>query len=127
MLPLLPIFLALGIGTYDICKIVQRASSKKGDESGDPAINEDNKEGDDNENITISNSAEAISRIRRLRKNNFSNAGNYRKGVGHGKAVNGVKKRRDWHKAHHPRAEAFPQDIRGMREVQLFDEEQEIR
>lgn len=114
---IVPAILAVVIWTYNACKIVELKSGKS---NSQPDV--DKEEGE-----TIPNSPEAINHIRRLRKNNFPKERNYRKGVGHGEAVDRDKKRRDWNKAHYPREEAFSQDVRGMREVQLFDEEQEIR
>lgn len=76
MLPLLPIFLAVAIGTYDICKIAQRAGSKKSDENSKSDANsncvddENNKDSEDNENINITNSADAIRFIKSQQKSN---------------------------------------------------------
>ena len=76
MLPLLPIFLAVAIGTYDICKIAQRVSQKKSDENskGDEGSNrvddENTKDNEDNENINITNSADAIRFIKSQQKSN---------------------------------------------------------
>ena len=66
---MLPLILAGAIWTYNICKIVERAGSAKDAEGGDSAEkNEASKDDADEENITISNSAEAIKFIRSKQK-----------------------------------------------------------
>jgi hypothetical protein len=71
MLPLIPIFLAGAIWTYNICTIVKRVGSKKSDENNasDENINcVKDEQIEDSENITISNSADAIRFIKSQQK-----------------------------------------------------------
>lgn len=65
---MLPLILAGAIWTYNICKIAERASLRKSDEGENPVVDEDSKESEDNENITISNSAEAIKYLKNQQK-----------------------------------------------------------
>ena len=73
---MLPLILAGAIWTYNIVKIAQRVGSKKSDENskGDKGSNcvddENNKDSEDNENINITNSADAIRFIKSQQKSN---------------------------------------------------------
>ncbi len=66
---MLPLILAGAIWTYNLCKIVERAGSKKSDENNTSDENsEDSENSVDDENITISNSAEAIKYLKNQQK-----------------------------------------------------------
>jgi len=67
---MLPLILAGAIWTYNICKIAERAGSKKSDESSNCVDDENNKDSEDNENINITNSADAIRFIKSQQKSN---------------------------------------------------------
>jgi hypothetical protein len=81
---MLPLILAGAIWTYNIVKIAQQVGSKKSDESGN-VENEDNKNGEDSENITISNSAEAIKYLKNQQKSAASKKRDWSGGERYGK------------------------------------------
>lgn len=85
MLPIIPMFIAGALWTYNICKIIERSGSKKIDESSEPAGNEDAKENEGDENIIISNSAEAIKYIKNQQKSSGQKKRDWSGGERYGK------------------------------------------
>jgi len=85
---MLPLILAGAIWTYNICKIVERAGSTKPEDGGNHAEDEDNKESNDGkeeDNITISNSSEAIKFYKNQQKTSGLRSRNWSGGERYGK------------------------------------------
>ena len=89
---MLPLILAGVIWTYNICKIVERAGAVKSDEPAD-AEDKDSEEGEGDESVNISNSAEAIKHIKNQQKSDGQRNRQDYGGERYGKSFSKFKRR----------------------------------
>ncbi len=93
MLPLLPIFLAIGLYTHIGCKLIQRNNSGKDSTPSNPP-EEENEDGENNEKITIESSPEAIKYIKNQQKSSGQRNQADWGGERYGKLSNEFKRRK---------------------------------